>query len=350
MAIKVLIVDDSATARAVIKDILESDPSIEVVGVAPDAYVARERVLKLKPDVICLDVEMPRMDGITFLKKLMTYVPTPVVMVSSLTKTGVQVTFDALDAGAVDYVTKPHSNIYDGAEEIKAELIEKVKTAAKSKVRPLIKSTTQTHQTIATNQLALAETTRKVIAIGASTGGTEALREVLEQLPTDTPGIVIVQHMPSTFTASFAERLNKLCQIEVREARNGDYVEKGLALIANGAYHMALRRSGARYFVELGGGEKVSGHKPSVDVLFNSVAKTAGANAVGVILTGMGSDGAKGMLNMKNSGAKTIAQDEQSCVVFGMPKVAIELGGVDKIAPLQLIPTEIFSMLKKMGG
>ncbi len=349
MSVKVLIVDDSATARAVIKDILESDKEIEVIGVAPDAYVARDKVLKLKPDVICLDVEMPRMDGVTFLKKLMTYVPTPVVMVSSLTKSGAQVTLDALEFGAVDFVTKPHSNIYDGADEIKSELIEKVKSAARSNVKTLLKSHADLESHAAINQMALPETTRKIIAIGASTGGTEALREVLEQLPTDTPGIVIVQHMPPSFTTSFAERLNKLCKIEVREAKNGDYVEKGLALLANGAYHMALRRSGARYYVELGGGEKVSGHKPSVDVLFNSVAKVAGANAVGVILTGMGSDGAKGMLNMKNAGARTIAQDEQSCVVYGMPKVAVELGGVDKIAPLRQIPNEIVIMLRKMG-
>ncbi len=346
MAIRVLIVDDSATARAVLKEALSGAPDIEVVAAAPDAFVARDKIVELKPHVICLDVEMPRMDGITFLKKLMQYMPTPVIMVSSLTKKGAQVTIDALSSGAIDFVTKPHHNIYDGIEQMKIELIEKIRMASKAKVRAIAPVFTGAKPVSS----ALAETTKKVIAIGASTGGTEALREVLERLPRDTPGIVIVQHMPPDFTSAFAERLNGLCAMEVKEATNGEFVEVGKVLIANGAYHIVLRRSGARYCVEIGDGEKVSGHKPSVDVLFNSVAKNAGANAVGVILTGMGSDGAKGMLAMRQAGARTIAQDEESCVVFGMPKVAIELGGAEKVVPLQKIPEEIFNLLRQMKG
>lgn len=345
MAIRVLIVDDSATARAVIREILEKAPDIEVVGVAPDAFVARDKVVALKPDVICLDVEMPRMDGITFLRKLMQYMPTPVVMVSSLTKKGAQTTLDALDAGAIDYVAKPHSYIYDGGAEIANELIEKVRIASKAKVKEQIH--TGTNKPLA--YTALAETTKKVIAIGASTGGTVALKDLLMQMPRNSPGIVIVQHMPANFTGSFAARLDEVCQIDVKEAKNGDQVSIGQALIAPGDYHMVLRRSGANYFVEIGSGQKVSGHKPSVDVLFNSVAKSAGANAVGVILTGMGADGAKGMLAMKNAGARTIAQDEKSCVVFGMPKVAIELGGADQVLPLSKIPQASLDLISQMS-
>ena len=339
MAIKVLIVDDSATARAVVREILERAPDIEVVAVAQDAYVARDKVVQLKPDVICLDVEMPRMDGITFLQKLMQYCPTPVVMVSSLTRNGAHITLDALEAGAVDFVAKPHSYIYDGGSAIEKELIDKVRAAAKAKVRPRT-------DVVARPPLfaALAETTQKVLAIGASTGGTEALKEVLIRIPRTCPGIVIVQHMPASFTGPFAQRLNTLCEIEVKEAADGDSVMVGQALIAPGDRHMVLRRSGGRYYVELGGGEKVSGHRPSVDVLFNSVAQNAGANAVGVILTGMGGDGARGMLKMHQNGAKTIAQDEKSCVVFGMPKVAIELGGVDRVVSLELIPQAALQM------
>jgi len=345
MAIKVLIVDDSATARAVIKDILSTAHDIEVIGAAPDAYTARDRIVELKPDVICLDVEMPRMDGITFLKKLMQYFPTPVIMVSSLTREGAKTTLEALEAGAIDFVAKPHSNIYDGAEEIRKELIEKVRMASKARV---LQRKVFTPQSKIYSGNAMHETTKKLIAIGASTGGTEALKDVLVKLPPITPGIVVVQHMPPNFTKAFADRLNSICAMEVKEAENGEFIETGKVLIANGAYHMVVRRSGARYTVELGGGEKVSGHKPSVDVLFNSVAKNVGANALGVILTGMGSDGAKGMLNMKTSGAKTIAQDEKSCVVFGMPKVAIELGGVDKIVPLDRISDEMIKTIQAM--
>lgn len=340
MAIRVLIVDDSATARAVLREILESDPTIEVVATATDAYVARDKIVELKPDVVCLDVEMPRMDGITFLKRLMHYMPIPVVMVSSLTQKGAKTTLEALEAGAVDFVPKPHSYIYDGKEEMHDELIAKVKTAAKAKVKQVVLRDAQQ-----ANTTSLAETTNKILAIGASTGGTEALKDVLMGLPRNAPGTIIVQHMPANFTGPFAERLNGLCAMEVREAKNGDSITPGVALIAPGDYHMVVRRSGARYYVEIGSGEKVSGHRPSADVLLNSVAKIAGSNAIGVILTGMGGDGARGLLAMRNAGAKTIGQDEASCVVYGMPKVAYDIGAVERQLPLQLIANGILELL-----
>lgn len=340
MAIRVLIVDDSATARAVLTDILGSDPMIEVVGTASDAYVARDKIVELKPDVICLDVEMPRMDGITFLKRLMHYMPLPVIMVSSLTQAGAKTTLQALEFGAVDFVPKPHSHIYDGKDEMRDELIEKIKIAAKVRVKKRVLESTQQ-----ANTTSLAETTHKILAIGASTGGTEALKEVLMGLPRNAPGTVIVQHMPANFTGPFAERLNSLCAMEVREARNGDSITPGLVLIAPGDYHMVVRRSGARYYVEIGSGDKVSGHRPSADILLNSVAKIAGSNSIGVILTGMGGDGARGLLAMRNAGAKTIGQDEKSCIVYGMPKVAYELGAVEKQLPLSKIANGILDSI-----
>ena len=340
MAIRVLIVDDSATARAVLREILESDPAIEVVATASDAYVARDKIVELKPDVVCLDVEMPRMDGITFLKRLMHYMPIPVVMVSSLTQNGAKTTLEALEAGAVDFVGKPHSHIYDGVETMREELLSKIKMASRVRVRQRSLQSIQQ-----ANTTSLAETTHKILAIGASTGGTEALKDVLMGLPRNAPGTIIVQHMPSNFTGPFAERLNGLCAMEVREARNGDSITPGVALIAPGDYHMVVRRSGARYYVEIGSGEKVSGHRPSVDVLFNSVAKIAGSNAIGVILTGMGGDGARGLLAMRNVGSRTIGQDETSCIVYGMPKVAYDLGAVEKQLPLQHIAKGILELL-----
>lgn len=340
MAIRVLIVDDSATARAVLTEILSSDPMIEVVGSASDAYIARDKIVELRPDVICLDVEMPRMDGITFLKRLMHYMPVPVIMVSSLTQNGAKTTLEALEAGAVDFVPKPHSHIYDGKEEMREELLSKIKIASKVKVVQRILRNVQ-HA----NTTSLAETTHKILAIGASTGGTEALKDVLMGLPRNAPGTVIVQHMPANFTAPFAERLNALCAMEVREARNGDSITPGVVLIAPGDYHMVVRRSGARYYVEIGSGEKVSGHRPSADVLLNSVAKIAGANAIGVILTGMGGDGARGLLSMRNAGARTLGQDEASCVVYGMPKVAYDLGAVEKQLPLHKIAEGILERI-----
>lgn len=340
MAIRVLIVDDSATARAVLREILESDPSIEVVASASDAYVARDKIVELRPDVVCLDVEMPRMDGITFLKRLMHYMPVPVVMVSSLTQNGAKTTLEALEAGAVDFVPKPHSHIYDGVEEMRDELLSKIKMASKVRVsQHALQNIRQANTT------SLAETTHKILAIGASTGGTEALKEVLMGLPRNAPGMVIVQHMPANFTAPFAERLNSMCAMEVREARNGDSITPGVALIAPGDYHMVVRRSGARYYVEIGSGDKVSGHRPSADVLFNSVAKIAGANAIGVILTGMGGDGARGLLAMRHSGSRTLGQDENSSIVYGMPKVAFELGAVEKQLPLSKIAQGILESL-----
>ncbi len=340
MAIRVLIVDDSATARAVLSDILSGDPMIEVVGTASDAYIARDKIVELRPDVVCLDVEMPRMDGITFLKRLMHYMPIPVIMVSSLTQAGAKTTLEALESGAVDFVPKPHSHIYDGKDEMRDELISKIKIASRVKVKQhILRNITQANTT------SLVETTNKILAIGASTGGTEALKDVLMGLPRNAPGTIVVQHMPANFTGPFAERLNSLCAMEVREARNGDSITPGLVLIAPGDYHIVVRRSGARYYVEIGSGEKISGHRPSADVLLNSVAKIAGSNAIGVILTGMGGDGAKGLLAMRNAGARTIGQDEASCVVYGMPKVAYELGAVENQLPLSKIANAILALL-----
>ena len=344
MGIKVLVVDDSATARAVITDILKSDSEIQSVDVAADAYIARDRIIKNKPDVICLDVEMPRMDGITFLGKLMVHMPTPVVMVSSLTKRGAKVTLDALDLGAIDFVAKPHSNIYDGSDEIKEELLAKVKTA--SRVHVYKRSSDTLNKRL--SYTALAATTQKIIVIGSSTGGVQALKVFLTQFPRNAPGMLIVQHMPADFTKPFADRLNSVCQMDVKEAEDGDTLKIGEVLIAPGDVHAVLRRSGHRYYVQLGSGDKVSGHRPSVDVMFNSVAKSAGANAIGVILTGMGSDGAKGMLNMKNAGAMTFGQDEKSSTVYGMPKVAYEIGGVTKQNSLEELPSEILKHLEKI--
>lgn len=343
MGIKVLVVDDSATARAILSEILQSDIGIQSIDTAPDAYIARDKIVKNRPDVVCLDVEMPRMDGITFLKKLMLHMPIPVVMVSSLTQRGAQTTLDALEAGAVDFIAKPHSNIYNSSNKIEEELLQKVKNAANAQVFKHFKK--QTNKQLQYNN-ALSETTQKLIAVGSSTGGVEALKEFLPQFPRNTPGILIVQHMPSDFTKQFAERLDSICEMDVREAKDGDTVNIGEVLLAPGDKHMVLRRSGHRYFVQLGGGQKISGHRPSVDVMFNSVSKIAGANAIGVILTGMGSDGAKGLLNMRKSGAMTFGQDKRSCVVYGMPKVAEEIGAVVKQNSIRALPEEILRFLE----
>ena len=339
--IRVLIVDDSAIARQVITNALASDPEIEVVGSAPDPYVARDKIVELKPDVITLDVEMPRMDGVTFLQKLMKHHPLPVVMVSSLTQKGAETTMAALEAGAVDVVAKPVAEKHN-LSEITIELLDKVKSAARAKVRPLLASAELAKRKPLTSMVA---TTNKVVAIGASTGGTEALKEVLSRMPPNSPGILVVQHMPETFTTAFAKRLDSVSQLRIKEAEDGDSLVPGVCLVAPGHSHMLLRRSGARYFVNVKDGPLVCRHRPSVEVLFNSVAKVAGKNAIGVIMTGMGADGAEGMLNMKKEGAATIAQDEKTCVVFGMPKEAIKLGGVDKIAPLYDIPETILSFV-----
>jgi two-component system chemotaxis response regulator CheB len=340
--IRVLIVDDSAVVRRTLSEVLSSDPAIEVIATAGDPFVAAERISEQVPDVITLDIEMPRMDGLTFLKKIMSQHPIPVVICSSLADEGAQSTFKALEYGAVEIVTKPRLGTKQFLEDSRVLLCEAVKAAASAKLRTLRPCHTVEPKLTADAILspathAMAETTEKVVVIGASTGGTEALKSVLEALPADTPGIVIVQHMPELFTRAFADRLDGLCNITVKEAATNDTVLRGRALIAPGNHHLLLKRSGARYFVEIKDGPLVCRHRPSVDVLFRSAARYAGRNAVGVILTGMGDDGARGMLEMKQAGAATIAQDEASCVVFGMPKEAIKLGGVDRILPLHAV-------------
>lgn len=326
---RVLIVDDSAVVRQVFSRELAQDPDIEVIGTAPDPYLARDKIVQLKPDVITLDIEMPRMDGLTFLRKLMRHYPLPVIIVSSLTERGGELALEALDSGAVDVMCKPGAAYSVG--DMAIELVDKIKAAARAGVT---KRTDYKAIKGEGKRLSLTRTTNKILAIGASTGGTEALVQVLSSMPRNAPGVVVVQHMPEFFTRSFSERLNSISAMEVKEAEDGDSVIPGRAIIARGNYHMLLRRSGARYYVQVKEGPLVSRHRPSVDVLFKSVARYAGRNAVGIIMTGMGSDGAQGMAEMKNNGALTIAQDEASCVVFGMPKVAIELGGVDHVKPL----------------
>jgi two-component system chemotaxis response regulator CheB len=343
--VRVLVVDDSALMRQLLQDILSSDPGIEVVGLAADPYVARDKIRALEPDVITLDVEMPRMDGLSFLEKLMRYHPMPVLMVSSLTERGCETTLRALELGAIDFVTKPKVDVSAGTVELAAEIIRKVKIAAAARPRP------QTHGSDAASRpqvcapRTLFKSTHKVIAIGASTGGTEALREFLTPLPPDTPGIVIVQHMPETFTRSFAQRLDTLCQVRVKEAEDGDRILPGHVLIAPGNFHMRVLRSGASYSVRVLMSEPVNRHRPSVDVLFDSCAEHLGANAVGVIMTGMGSDGARGLLAMRNAGAPTVAQDEASCVVFGMPKEAIAMDAAQEVVPLDRMPQAVLRLV-----
>lgn len=337
--IKVLIVDDSAMVRSILQKELSKDPNIEVVGTAPDPYVARDKIVQLKPDVITLDIEMPRMDGITFLKKLMQYYPLPVIIVSSLTPKGGELAMEALEAGAVEVMCKPGAAYTVG--DMSVELIDKIKAAARVRVQ---KREIKPSSATPVKKLSLTKTTNKVVVIGASTGGTEALARVLSVLPPNSPGIAIVQHMPEHFTRSFANRLNDMCDIEVKEAENGDSVIPGRALIAPGNYHMLLKRSGANYYVEVKSGPLVSRHRPSVDVLFKSASQYGGKNVIGVIMTGMGKDGAEGMKQLHDQGAKTIAQDEATCVVFGMPKEAIALNAVDYVLPLDKIPQKILEL------
>jgi two-component system chemotaxis response regulator CheB len=337
--IKVLVVDDSAVVRQALTDILSADPGIEVVGTAADPYIAAGRLKQILPDVITLDVEMPRMDGLTFLKKLMTQHPIPVVMCSSLTEAGCETTLRALEYGAVDIILKPKIGARQFLEESGITICDAVKAAARARVKPYHEHCAQPKITADAvlpkpTGKAMARTTERVVLVGASTGGTEALRVLLEAMPQDAPGIVIVQHMPEHFTAAFAKRLDGLCQIEVKEAEDGDRVLTGRALIAPGNRHTLLKRSGAFYYVEVKDGPLVCRHRPSVDVLFRSGARYAGANAIGVIMTGMGDDGARGLKEMHEAGAATLAQDEASCVVFGMPKEAVALGAVDKVVPL----------------
>lgn len=335
--IRVLIVDDSATVRQVFRRHLEAAPDIQVVGAAPDPYVARDLIVQHDPDVITLDLEMPRMDGISFLQKLMATHPLPVVVVSSLTPKSSPVAVDALRAGAVEVLCKGRE-AHSGAS-VAEELVRAVRTAAGAKV--VARTATATAKVAAPPRATLSRTTNKIIALGSSTGGTQALECVLSSLPAESPGIVIVQHMPESFTRSFAERLNTVCAIEVKEAEDGDAVLPGRALLAPGNFHMVLRASGARRLVGIVDGPRIGRHKPAVDVLFESVASVAGANAIGALMTGMGADGARGLKLMRDAGAWTMAQDEASCVVFGMPKVAIEMGGACEVVPLDQIATRL---------
>jgi two-component system, chemotaxis family, protein-glutamate methylesterase/glutaminase len=353
MPIKVLIVDDSALIRKLLTEIIGCQSDMQVVGCAPDPYVARDLIKQLNPDVLTLDVEMPKMDGLEFLERLMRLRPMPVIMISSLTENGSEITFRALELGAIDFVTKPKLGIADGLQEYTDEITEKIRAAAQARIHrrpaapveprydagavlPLLKS----HFT----------TTEKVICIGASTGGTEALREVLQRMPADAPGIVVTQHMPPGFTRSFADRLNRLCAMQVKEAEGGERVLPGHVFIAPGDAHLLLKRSGANYMTELSDAPPVNRHRPAVDVLFRSAANSAGANALAVILTGMGKDGAQGMLEMQRGGSYTIAQDEASCAVYGMPREAVELGAVDTVLPLSQIAGHLLAKLRQGGS
>jgi two-component system, chemotaxis family, protein-glutamate methylesterase/glutaminase len=345
LPIRVLIVDDSAVVRQVLTDLLTGDPEISVMGSAADPYLAAGRIAEEVPDVIILDIEMPRMDGLTFMQKLMAQHPLPVVICSSLVGEGCETTFRALELGAVEIITKPQIGTRQFLEESRERLRDIVKAAATAKVR--VRTTPVHHPKLSADVIlakgsrAMARTTEKVVSVGASTGGTEALRVFLEALPLDSPGVVIVQHMPEKFTASFAHRLNELCRVTVKEAEDGDTLLRGRALIAPGNRHLLLKRSGARYFVEIRDGPLVSRHRPSVDVLFRSTARYAGKNAIGVIMTGMGDDGARGLLEMREMGAATIAQDEASSVVFGMPNEAIKRGAAERVLPLERIAIEV---------
>jgi two-component system, chemotaxis family, protein-glutamate methylesterase/glutaminase len=341
--IRVLIVDDSAMVRQTLSDILSSDPEIDVIGTAADPYIAAHRMKEAAPDVITLDVEMPRMDGITFLQKIMSQHPIPVVICSSLAIERSETTLKALEYGAVDIIQKPSLGTKEFLMESRIRICDSVKAAAMSKIKKIISMRNVAPKLTADALLpkpkghAMIKTTEKIVAIGASTGGTEALRVLFEALPADCPGFVCVQHMPENFTKAFAKRLDGICQVSIKEAENNDTVLRGQVLIAPGNHHMLLKRSGARYYVEIKEGPLVSRHRPSVDVLFRSAARYAGKNAVGVILTGMGDDGAKGLLEMKEAGAYTIAQDEATSVVFGMPNEAIKLNAAEKVLPLQSI-------------
>ncbi len=350
--IRVLIVDDSAIVRQSLTEILSSDPELEVVATASDPYMAVEQIKNSVPDVITLDVEMPKMDGITFLKKIMSQHPIPVIIISSLTSKGTETALSALEWGAVEVVLKPQLHTPEQRKEASMLLVDKVKAASHAVIHRRRIAQAQAPKSVKPKLTAdavlpkpdptsLVKTTEKIVAVGASTGGTEALKTFLESFPLDSPGIVIVQHMPELFTKQFADRLNEKCKITVKEAKNGDTVLRGQALISPGNKHMLLKRSGAKYYVEVTEGPLVNRHRPSVDVLFRSVARYAGKNAVGVIMTGMGNDGAQGLLEMKNGGAFTIAQNEKTCIVFGMPKEAIKLNAVDKIMSIYSIAYEV---------
>ncbi|MAT65340.1 MAG: chemotaxis response regulator protein-glutamate methylesterase [Gammaproteobacteria bacterium] len=357
--IRVLIVDDSALVRKVLTEILDKDPRIEVAGTATDPYAAREKIKQLNPDVITLDVEMPRMDGITFLRNLMRLRPMPVVMVSSLTEQGADVTLNALEIGAVDFVTKPRLDVQAGLEEYAEILIGKVRTAAKARPRPcgperIMPETIRRYSADAViprrNAAERFRTTHSLIAIGASTGGTEAIKEVLMRLPADAPAVVITQHIPAEFSLPFARRMNGVSALAVCQAEDGQQIVPGHAYVAPGGKHLLVERSGARLHCRIDDGPPVNRHRPSVDVLFRSVAQTAGMNAIGVLLTGMGDDGARGLLELKQAGARTLAQDEATSVVWGMPGEAVELGAVDEVVPLGLVAERILGLDKERNA
>jgi len=339
MPIKVLIVDDSAVVRNIFSKELSVDPEIEIIGTAPDPYVARDKIVHLNPDVVTLDIEMPRMDGITFLRKLMKHYPLPVIVVSSLTPQGSELALEALQEGAVEVMCKPGPSYSVG--DMSLNLIEKIKAAACINIKEVLAKRLSLPSK--TSTLSLTRTTNKIVAIGASTGGTQALEYILTAMPSNAPSLAIVQHMPENFTKSFAKRLNEISALEVKEAEQNDRLIPGRALIAPGNKHMLVRRSGAVYYVDIKDGPLVKRQRPSVDVLFDSVAQYVGKNSIGVILTGMGSDGADGLLKIKQAGAPTIAQDEKSCIVFGMPKEAIKLGAAEKVLSLSEIPQAILS-------
>ncbi|MGR3176356.1 MAG: protein-glutamate methylesterase/protein-glutamine glutaminase [Candidatus Scalindua sp.] len=363
--IKVLIVDDSAVVRKILSSALSKYPDIEIVGTAPDPFIARNKIIQFKPDVLTLDVEMPRMDGITFLRKLMTHYPIPTIMVSSLTQEGCDATLKALEVGAIDFVAKPTSRLGSDVGDVIDELHTKIKHASRANIRALHNPAGNSNNNNKSGRTVQPKTgipdngqesrqnytvfkgTHKIILIGASTGGTEALKEVLIRMPPNSPAIAIVQHMPEMFTKAFADRLDSLCAISVKEGKHGDRLIPGQAIIAPGNYHMGIKKCGAMYKVEMEQGPPIHHQRPAVDVLFDSAAKYVGPNAIGVLMTGMGDDGATGLLKMKKSGAGTIAQDEDSCVVFGMPKEAIKLGAADKIVSLHNIPNNIISLVNK---
>jgi two-component system, chemotaxis family, protein-glutamate methylesterase/glutaminase len=346
MKTKVLVIDDSALIRSLLSEIINDTKDLEVVGTAPDPLVAREMIKQLNPDVLTLDVEMPRMDGLDFLEKLMRLRPMPVLMVSTLTEKGSEITLRALELGATDFVTKPKMGISQGMQQYADEITDKIRTASRAKVSTLQSiakaSNSQVQQNAIRNPLISSE---KLLIIGASTGGTEAIKSFLMQMPSDCPGILITQHMPAGFTKSFAERLNSLCNIAVKEAVDGERVLPGHVYIAPGDQHLLLARSGANYVTKLSNAEPVNRHKPSVDVLFDSAAAHAGKNAIGIILTGMGKDGAAGMLRMKNAGAYNFAQNEESCVVYGMPREAVAHGGVHEVGHLKDLPRMVLHYL-----
>ncbi len=351
---KVLIIDDSALVRKLLREILSSDPMIEVVGTAPDPIIAIRKIKSLAPDVITLDIEMPKMDGLTFLAKLMRSHPIPVVMISSLTQRGAEATMKALSLGAIDFLAKPTVKLSEGIEDLRTELITKVKAACGAKIKkaiapPMLDIPPKLGMDaiIKAQKISPAREGEQILVIGASTGGTVAIEQILNKLPADAPPTLIVQHMPPVFTNSFANRLDTLSQMNVIEAHDNDLLKRGVAFIAPGGKHMILNNGPRGYYVTIKDGPPVNRHKPSVDVLFRSAANTLGSNAVGIILTGMGDDGARGLKEMKNAGAFTIAQDEDSCVVFGMPKVAIEMGAVQRVVPLASIAHSALSLTRQ---